>query len=215
MEPGLSSPGGVGSTPSRQSAIGQWDWDFYTVQGVFDPGEIYLHPRGVGVVEIQTYFRSGDIGSYPPRMWRDWGVAPRGNSRGAPGVPHWPRAAGEGGGRLGQWNWGSENAAFKVNAYDIACKIPANHSRFMFPLPPNQHLVVNPSQPQPTALFFIFSSTTSKCSSARATRCGERSPDGLSRVVFSTLLLKNTSGTYGFHCATQLKPATSLQVQAN
>ena len=52
------------------------------------------------------------MGTYPPRVQRDRGVPPRGNSRRARLDPS--LAKGERGGRLGQWDWGSENAGMKV-----------------------------------------------------------------------------------------------------
>ena len=33
--------------------FGPWEWDFHTVQGGVDPGELNLRPRGVGIVEIK------------------------------------------------------------------------------------------------------------------------------------------------------------------
>ena len=50
------------------------------------------------------------MGTCPPRVRRDRGVSPRGNSRRSP--PYWPRAGGWG--ALGQCDWGPENAGMKV-----------------------------------------------------------------------------------------------------
>ena len=52
------------------------------------------------------------MGKYPPRVRRDRGVARRGNSRRARLAPSLAKAGR--GGRLGQWDWGSENAGMKV-----------------------------------------------------------------------------------------------------
>ena len=47
-------------TIPSQSAIGQWDWGFHTVRGVFDPRDHCFRPRVVGVVEVWKDFQSGD-----------------------------------------------------------------------------------------------------------------------------------------------------------
>ena len=52
------------------------------------------------------------MGTYPPRVRRDRGVCPRGNSRRARLAPL--LAKGGRGGALGEWDWGSENAGMKV-----------------------------------------------------------------------------------------------------
>ena len=52
------------------------------------------------------------MGTYPPRVQRDRGVPPRGNSRRARRAPS--LAKGGRGGRLDQWDWVSENAGIKV-----------------------------------------------------------------------------------------------------
>ena len=69
----LSSPGCARYTCSNQSAIGPWDWGFYTVQRGVYPGELDYLPRVVGVVEIWKDSCTGD-GANPPWVRRDWGV---------------------------------------------------------------------------------------------------------------------------------------------
>ena len=63
-----------------QPAISQWGWGFHTVRGGIDPGDLCFRLPLVTIVDVWKYFRSGD-GNYPPRVRRDLGVGPRGNSR--------------------------------------------------------------------------------------------------------------------------------------
>ena len=75
--------------------------------------------RGITVFvpELSELYMYGRIsepgaGTYPARVRRNRGVSPRGNSHRARLAPS--LAEGGRGGRLGQWDWGSENAGMKV-----------------------------------------------------------------------------------------------------
>ena len=46
----------AGPTGPSQSAIAKWGWDFHTLRGGIDPGDLPLRPRVVGVVEMWKGF---------------------------------------------------------------------------------------------------------------------------------------------------------------
>ena len=43
----LSSPGSAGFTKYSQSAISRWGWDFHTVRGDIDTGNLGFRPRSL------------------------------------------------------------------------------------------------------------------------------------------------------------------------
>ena len=61
----------AGSMSLSQLATRHLGWGFHTLRGGIDPGDLRFCPRGVG----------GFMRPYPPRVWRDIDVVPRGNSR--------------------------------------------------------------------------------------------------------------------------------------
>ena len=77
----------VDSMSLSQLAARRLGWGFHTLRGGIYP-DLRFRPRVVGVVAIWKVSDPG-MGTYPPRVWRNLGVVPRGNSRRAlaPGAP--------------------------------------------------------------------------------------------------------------------------------
>ena len=65
----------------NQSAIAQWCWGFHTLRGGIDPGNLRFRPRVVGFLYIYGRVSDLEMGIYSPRVRRDLGVGPGGNSR--------------------------------------------------------------------------------------------------------------------------------------
>ena len=63
-----------------QLATNQLGWGFHTMRGGINPGDLRVRPRVVRVVEIWKDSNPA-MRPYPPRVWRDFGIVPRGNSR--------------------------------------------------------------------------------------------------------------------------------------
>ena len=62
-----------------QSATSQLDWGFPALRDGVDPVDLRFRPLVVGVVRYARV-SNPEMGTHPPRVWRDLGVGPRGNS---------------------------------------------------------------------------------------------------------------------------------------
>ena len=60
-DPIYSRGGGAGSTYEyiANQKICRWGWDFHTVRGAINPGDIRVRPRVVGVVDVWMDFDPG------------------------------------------------------------------------------------------------------------------------------------------------------------
>ena len=86
----------AGSMSLSQLATSQLGWDFRTLRGGIEPGDLHFNPRVIGVVERWKDFRSGDGNLSSPgaarrRRWPEGKLSPRAGSMslGQSVITHW------------------------------------------------------------------------------------------------------------------------------